>query len=154
MGIKKGAQRLIREDKGFTLLEVCIAMSVLAIGILGVTSLQINAVRNVAVGNLYSRANALANQHVEYLKTIPLDLLEAWDGDDVENRASETESDRGDVQPIFRRQTSINIPAELDAANAEFCRLITVTVSWTGMSTSAGTRRIVTVSGLTRGEGI
>jgi prepilin-type N-terminal cleavage/methylation domain-containing protein len=150
MGIKKNMYRLSKENKGFTLLEVCIAMCVLGIGILGVTSLQVNAVRNVSVGNIYSKANTVANQHIEYLKTIPIEIL-----DDDWNKTDDNIKSEEGGPAIFTRTTQISLPSEIDAVANPTCRLITVIVSWTGTSAeSAGAQHSITVRSLTRGEGI
>lgn len=152
MRSKKRSQHLCKDSQGFTLLEVAIAMAVLAIVLLGITSMQVNAVRNVTVGNLYSQANTVANQHLEFLKNIDLTTLDGWDGN-VENNVAATTDTDPECPPIFTRTTNISLPAEL--ASAKFCRLITVTVSWTRAGATHGSvQRSVTVRSLTRGEGI
>lgn len=155
MGNKKSAQRIHKDNKGFTLLEVCIAMAVLAITLLGITSMQVNAVRNVTVGNLYSQANTVANQHLEFLKNIDLTNLDGWDGNVGNNVSASTDPDP-ECPPIFTRTTRIQGPADVaELADTKFCRLITVTVSWTRAGATHGSiQRSVTVRSLTRGEGI
>ena len=148
MGNGKRIKELCTNTSGFTLLEATIAMAVLAISLLGITSMQINAVRNVTVGNIYSKANVIANQHIEFLKNIDLTTLETdWNG--VESKVAATAGE----DAIFTRRTDISLPPEL--ASAKFCRLITVTVRWTRAGATHGSvTRNVTVRSLTRGEGI
>lgn len=147
MGAKREIYHLKKQDNGFTLLEVCIAMCVLAVSILGVTSLQMNAVRNVTMGNIYSQANTVANQHIEDLKTLPIEILDGWDGVEQTDVAAEPNG-----PAIFRRRTQVALPAEMTASIDPVCRLITVTVRW--RRSEGGTWRSLTVSSLTRGDGI
>jgi len=153
MGMKKRAADSGRDNCGFTMLEVCIAMAVLAITVLGITSMQLNAVRNVTVGNLYSQANVVANQHIEFLKNIDLtDLVDDWNGR-IENNVAATMDTNEECPPIFTRETTITLPEELE--DTYFCRLITVKVSWTRAGATYGSvKRSVIVRSLTRGEGI
>ena len=160
MGIQKTAQQLHKDSRGFTLLEVTIAMAVLAIALLGVTSMQVNAVHNVTVGNLYSQANVIANQHLEFLKNIDLDTLDGWEGN-VENNVSATrylDSDPDfDGSTIFTRTTRVfDTDDGIDVLeDTKFCRLIEVRVSWRRAGAKHGSvQRTVRVSSLSRGEGI
>jgi len=70
---------MIRRDKtlagnrGFTLLEVMIAMVILAIGLLGLAALQVVAIQGNAFGHQMSYATALAQNTFEQLETCALD---------------------------------------------------------------------------------
>lgn len=67
MGIKK-LQNTINKDKGFSLIELLIAMSVMAIGMLAAASMQYSAVRNNTTGNTSTQATMLAKTTMEMLK--------------------------------------------------------------------------------------
>jgi type IV pilus assembly protein PilV len=58
-------------QKGFTLIEVLVALVILTVGLLGVTAMQITAIRgNHFSGNL-TRATVLAQNKLEELKHLP-----------------------------------------------------------------------------------
>jgi len=58
-------------DQGFTLLEVLIAMSIFAIGILGVASMQISAINGNASARMHTEAGTWAADRVERLMAVP-----------------------------------------------------------------------------------
>jgi type IV pilus assembly protein PilV len=65
----KGGQKM--KQKGFSLVEVLIALVILAVGLLGVTGMQITAIRgNHFSGNL-TQATVLAQNKLEELKHLP-----------------------------------------------------------------------------------
>ncbi len=70
-------------EKGFSLVEVLIAISVLAIGILAVASIQGYAIRASSSANAVSYASVLAADRLEKLLALSHDdpLLEDKDGD-------------------------------------------------------------------------
>ncbi|MFN7952241.1 MAG: type IV pilus modification protein PilV [bacterium] len=61
----------MRRSNGFTLLEVLIALMILAIGVLAVTTMQLNATKNSAVGDVISKALTVAESRVELLRSSP-----------------------------------------------------------------------------------
>lgn len=60
---------LLSDKSGFSLIEVIIAISILAIGILTVTSLQVSAIRGNSSANKITAATTLADQRMEALKS-------------------------------------------------------------------------------------
>jgi type IV pilus assembly protein PilV len=64
---------ITKDKKGFTLIEVVIAMAILSIGILAVTAMQIEAIRGNADASVRSQANAVALSVLEELKRLPFD---------------------------------------------------------------------------------
>ncbi len=62
-------------DKGFTLLEVLIAMVVLAIGILAVARMQTNAIRGNVSANDLTEAATHAQNRIESFVVLPYDDL-------------------------------------------------------------------------------
>lgn len=69
--------------QGFTLIEVLIAMVILAVGLLGLSSLGVTAVRSVGLGERNTRASAVANEYLE-------DALEQLRRDDVPDQFCDT----------------------------------------------------------------
>ncbi|MEK6577268.1 MAG: prepilin-type N-terminal cleavage/methylation domain-containing protein [Nitrospirota bacterium] len=69
----------IRDQKGFTLLEMLVAGTILAVGLLGIASMMVSAMQ----GNNYARrvsiATNLAQQKIEEMKNIPFENLYATD---------------------------------------------------------------------------
>ncbi|MDY6838023.1 MAG: prepilin-type N-terminal cleavage/methylation domain-containing protein [Thermodesulfobacteriota bacterium] len=60
-----------KDEEGFSLIEVMVAMAVLAIGILAVAAMQIKSVKGNALANDQARAVALAEERLESLMLIP-----------------------------------------------------------------------------------
>ncbi len=58
---------LLRDKKGFTLLEVLIAICLLAVGMMGLVSLQSRGIRSNDLGNRTTQAVALAQDKLEDL---------------------------------------------------------------------------------------
>jgi type IV pilus assembly protein PilV len=60
-----------RSEKGFTLLEIMIAISILAIGLLAVASLQISSIRGNAFASGVTEGTTLAADRIEKLLALP-----------------------------------------------------------------------------------
>ena len=118
------------KNRGFSLIEVMIAMAIFAIGILAVGSMQLSNTKNNTTGNITTQATMLARQKVEELKTVQnvSDL-------DAENGGSDTVG-------IYTRQW--------DVAGSGSSRQITVFVSWE----RRGQNRTVKLDTITRGNGL
>jgi len=136
-------------EKGFTLLEVLIAISVFSIGILAVAAMQGSATRGNRLGNELTQATSLAQMQIEELKGAdtgdPIDCLVGLptglpngNYNDPNNPIDETGQNGG----IFTRSWVV-------AANTACSRLVTVTVSWT----IGGNTYDVVLSTVTRGGG-
>jgi len=63
-------KRLLRERKGFSLIEVMIAVVLLAVGMLAFAGIQIIAVRNMTYSKDYGKANTYAQQKIEEIKAM------------------------------------------------------------------------------------
>ena len=71
--------RRLRDHGGFTLLEVMIALVVLAIGLLGLASLQIMAIKGNSYGQQMTVASTLAQSQLEQLRRTPGPLANGED---------------------------------------------------------------------------
>lgn len=80
--VKAGMNR-IKGDKGFTLIEVLVALVILVIGLLGTLSLGITSINQNAYTRHLSRATTLAEEQLENLLLLPFNhpSLTDTDGD-------------------------------------------------------------------------
>jgi prepilin-type N-terminal cleavage/methylation domain-containing protein len=65
---------LSKKNKGFSLIEVLIAMAIFSIGILAVGSMQLASTKNNTTGNITTQASMLARQKIEELRAVQEDL--------------------------------------------------------------------------------
>ena len=132
-------QWVIKDKKGFTILELLIGISILAIGILATTKMQWWTVRNNTSGNVITQANMLAQAQVETLKNQGISALVPGNYNDSKNPVKED----GKAGGIYNRSWTI-------ANYSAFSRQLTVTIEWTRL----GGARSVVLTSLTRGNGI
>jgi prepilin-type N-terminal cleavage/methylation domain-containing protein len=59
-------------EKGFTLVEVLIGLVILAIGILAIAGMQITSIRGSSFSNNLTQASVIAQERLEFLKSLPL----------------------------------------------------------------------------------
>jgi len=139
MGIRK-IQNALKKEKGFSLIEMLIAMSVLAFGMLAAASMQYSTVRNNTTGNTATQANMLAKAQLEMLKNQGIDSTALAVGDYVDPSPIDANGNPGG---IYNRSWRID-PLGTSA------RRIRVTVEWTRF----GNTRQVIVRTNTRGSGV
>jgi len=68
-----------RMDRGFTILEVLIGISILAIGILGVAGLAGTAVKSSSYSQSLTQANNMSQERIERLQSVDYDNVQASD---------------------------------------------------------------------------
>jgi prepilin-type N-terminal cleavage/methylation domain-containing protein len=127
-------------QKGFSLIELLIAMSVLAIGMLAAASMQYSAVRNNTSGNVSTQAAMLAKAQLEMLKNQDIDSAALAPGDYSDPTAIDANGNPGG---IYHRSWRID-PLGASA------RRIRVTVQWTKF----GAPRSVVLRSNTKGSGV
>jgi type IV pilus modification protein PilV len=103
-------------QKGFTLLEVLIGLVILAIGLLGITSMQIASVKGNTLSSNVTQAANLAQDKLEYLKDLSY----------ADPNLNPGQYDEGTISgSIFSRKYSIG------EDEGDSIKTITVTVQWT-----------------------
>jgi prepilin-type N-terminal cleavage/methylation domain-containing protein len=123
-------------QKGFSLVELLIAMAILALAMLAAASMQFGSIRNNASGNMVTQANMLAKAKMEELKSTA-DLTTLTSGAEAGINAA------GQAGGIYNRSWTVE---NLGTT----ARRITVTVQWTkGHQT-----RTIRISSNTRGNGV
>lgn len=129
-----------RNQGGFTLLEILLAITIFAIGLLAVAAMQVSAIRGNKLGGDYTTATVLAQQQLEALKTGDITTAAYNAGGYADPANPITVGGSGGT---FNRTWTIT-------ANTAFSVRTTVTVSWT----RAGVTRTVSLTSVTRGGGI
>ncbi len=121
---------LVKDKRGFSLLEVLIAICLLSIGILGLVTLQSRSIRGNDLGNRTTQAVALAQDQVEQLITsasggnFPLSIPNPNPFPDANNPIDETGT--GGSGGIFTRAWEIEDPGPVPNSQN-----IIVRVGWT-----------------------
>lgn len=105
-------------ERGFTLIEVLIALLVLMIGMAGILSLQLTSMKATAFSRHATEASSLAEDKVEDLRTVPLDSARFVNGTDIVDSRGVA-----DANGLYTRTWTITPGAETT--------IVTVSVSWT-----------------------
>jgi len=103
-------------ENGFSLIELMIAMAILAIGLLGLAGLQGTAINGNQHGNMISQATVLAQDTIELIQNTTFDDIDTATNPDLPASASVGGFDRA---ILIEDDTPLN---EL--------KRVTVTVSW------------------------
>lgn len=106
------------DNRGFTLIEVLVAMGVLAFGILAVATMQVTAIRGSAVASNLDIASSWATDRIEILLSRPYDCtpvtLGCHDLDDVDGDGTNQDSN-GDGDDDVGADLSFGLDDATDA---------------------------------------
>ncbi len=133
---------LAKDENGFSIIEMLIAIAFLAVGMLAVGKMQLATVRNTTNANTTTQAVMLAHERMEELKNVD-------DITDLDTLAAEAPMDAdGNPGGIYTRTTIVRVPtAPLD----QFLREIEVQINWV---TQHGGNRTISITSVTHGRGI
>lgn len=129
-----------RDTRGFSFIELLIAMGILSLGMLAAVSMHFGSARNNTKGNLFTQANMLAKAQLEDLKNREVVALATGGPYADPNNPVDAEGRPGG---IFTRTWTIE-------TLGESARRITVRVEWTRLGRQAS----VVVSSNTQGNGV
>ena len=111
-----------REEKGFTLLEVMIAVAILAFGILAVASMQTSSMYGNSVANRLTEGTGWAGSKMEELLAIPETDAQLSTG---------THGPETVMSGVSRYEVNWEVIDSVDSLNPlEDAKLIVVTVTW------------------------
>jgi len=121
MSIKKSKKNINKKQSGFTLIEVMIALVILATGLLALMTMQIVSIKANAFSSEMTYASMLAQSRLEQIRNIPYANLIAGTTNDTVPASAATKG------MAYRVQTTVatNTPANNMAT-------ITVMINWTG----------------------
>jgi prepilin-type N-terminal cleavage/methylation domain-containing protein len=129
----------MKNTRGFTLIEILIAVAIFSIGILAVAKMQLWTVKNTTTGNLTTMATMLGRAQIEELKGVA-NVTTLTDGADPNNPIDAD----GNPGGICTRQWTVTNPL-----GGSDTRRIDVEVSWSRQ----GQNRSVVLTTITRGNG-
>lgn len=118
-----------RHQKGFTLIEIMIAVTLLSIGILGMAGLTVGIMRGNSMSNQVTTATALAQAQMEDVKRL------GYNG--VSDSAEAYSAITG--FPLYRRDTVIDV----DTPNVGM-KTVIITVFWDSDASSIAVETILT----------
>jgi type IV pilus assembly protein PilV len=118
----------LKNINGFTLLEVMIALVILAVGLLGLASLQVMAIKGNSYGQEMTVASTMAQNQLEQLRRTTGALANGTDYPIDQNGIRYT---RAWIIDANQPQTGMNT--------------VTITISWTG-PTGTGANAIRTIN--------
>ena len=109
-----------RQRRGISLVEVMLAVLILVIAVIGVSSSFVSGRRFVVSQRQYQVAAQIASQRFEELKTLGYDNIE--EGEDEEEISFEGQT--------YLRQTQIEMTEEPSAEVPKPCKKVTVIIEW------------------------
>jgi len=114
-------------ERGITLVEVLVAVIIIAVGLVAITTGMHTATAHVANGQQHTTAALLAEQRLEDIRAfvLSLDAAQGWSNITAATFAAAETYGSIATHPAYRRTTSITA-----AAGSATQKLATVTVFW------------------------
>jgi len=118
------------KQEGYTLIEVLIAITVLAFGLMAVATMQVTAIKTNAIASGMSQGLTLAQAKVEELMNLPYSALDDTDFDGTAGLNHTVEGDDSDKDPLEthgRYTIYWNVAVDEPVTNSKTIRVI---VTW------------------------
>jgi type IV pilus assembly protein PilV len=120
------------DKKGFTFLEILVAMVVLSIGFLGIAAVTASVVRGNSFSNRLTTATTLAQERMEDIRRLGYSGIPTADTTTVEDYHSIAN------YPLYKRVACTNMTNPADGM-----KMVTVTVYWGSDAHSVSLRTIL-----------
>ena len=116
----------VRRRGGFTLVEVMLAVVLLAIGVLSMLALQIHAMRGSQLGRHFTDASQIARDEMERIQQLDWAglALTGWTAPAPKPRAVQIDGEPDSIEQVF------NVSRRVTAGPDADVRLIDVRVTW------------------------
>ena len=126
---------MIRKARGFTLLEVLIALLILSFGLLGLAALQAYSVKANQSAHFRSQATALANMMMDNIRANRANLGSYYDNSYVEYTgdcdAASTETDTAALDiDMWRQQVACQLPQGRGSVAPISANEVAVCIRW------------------------
>ncbi len=118
--MNKTRKRLFQSNQGFTLIEVLIAIGLIAIVLLGSAKMQSDSIRYNTIGRDMTHAIQIAQREMERIRATPYLQVIADNFKEVDFGKSENEQERN-----YKTTSAIT--------DRGFCKDIQITVQWQGV---------------------
>ncbi|MBA4392327.1 MAG: hypothetical protein C0407_02125 [Desulfobacca sp.] len=129
-GNNKLIHRIIRNKKGFSLVEFMIAIAILAVGLLALVGLQSTSIKGNAKSKNLNSAISLAEKKMEELKNTTFTSLTNGTTNDPNNPLTSSDGTGGSFNRSWTIQTYLV---------STYMKQITVTMTWTEGGTTQTT---------------
>jgi type IV pilus assembly protein PilV len=127
---KEHHSNLYMNEKGFTLIEVIIAIVIFSIGILGVGAMHYESIRGNSFAMQITRANNISEDMTEFLKALPYTSDSLGGANPINVQVNKSMTDITDGGVTYRRTWFIT--QALDSTNNVIndVRIVTVETWW------------------------
>ncbi len=111
---ENGFGKLLTREEGFTLMELMVSLSIFAIGLLGVASMQTSGILGTATAKWHTESSSFASTEIERILTLPY---------------SDADLTAGDHGPVVKDKYSIqwNVADDRPIANT---KTLKIQVTW------------------------
>jgi type IV pilus assembly protein PilV len=126
-------RRQSKSTKGFTLIEVMIALVILATGLLALMTMQIVSIRTNAFSSEMTYASMLAQSRLEQIRNMSYDSVQTISPDEIVHASAATKGTEYEVQTNV---VETHVDADTPAADR---KTVTLTINWKGSPAGSST---------------